>query len=61
MYAIVDIETTGGFAGKNRITEVAVFIHDGLKVIDSYETLINPGQNIPAYITGLTGISQEMV
>lgn len=61
MYAIVDIETTGGFAGRNKITEVAIYIHDGEKVVDSYETLINPEQNIPSYITGLTGINQSMV
>ncbi len=61
MYAIVDIETTGGFAGKSKITEIAVVIHDGNKVINSYETLLNPQQIIPNYITGLTGISQNMV
>lgn len=61
MYAIVDIETTGGFAGKSRITEIAVFFYDGEKIVDAYETLINPGQYIPAYITGLTGIDQQMV
>ena len=61
MYAIVDIETTGGYAARNRITEIAIFIHDGEKLIDEYETLINPEQNIPGYITGLTGISDEMV
>lgn len=61
MYAIVDIETTGGFAGKNKITEVAVFIHDGHTITHSYETLLNPEQFIPNYITGLTGISQDMV
>ncbi len=61
MYAIVDIETTGGFAGRNKITEIAIFIHDGQQVVDHYETLINPGQIIPDYITGLTGISNTMV
>ncbi|ELR69537.1 DNA polymerase III epsilon subunit [Fulvivirga imtechensis AK7] len=61
MYAIVDIETTGGFAGKNRITEIAIFLHDGEAIVDSYETLVNPGQYIPSYITGLTGINQHMV
>lgn len=61
MYAIVDIETTGGFAGKSRITEIAIYFHDGENIVDSYETLINPGQYIPAYITGLTGINQQMV
>ena len=61
MYAIVDIETTGGFAGKSKITEVAVFIHDGEQIVDRYETLVNPQQVVPPYITGLTGISQQMV
>ena len=61
MYAIVDIETTGGFAGRSKITEIAIFIHDGEKVIDHYETLIDPEQHIPNYITGLTGISNATV
>lgn len=60
-FAIVDIETTGGHASASSITEVAIFIHDGTQVIDSYETLVNPEQNIPHYITGLTGISNDMV
>lgn len=61
MYAIVDIETTGGFAGNNRITEIAIFFHDGNGITDSFETLVNPDQTIPSYITGLTGIRQDMV
>jgi DNA polymerase-3 subunit epsilon len=61
MYAIVDIETTGGYAANHRITEIAVYLHDGIQITDSYHTLINPGRNIPMYITGLTGISTEMV
>jgi len=61
MYAIVDIETTGGYAENHRITEVAIFFHDGIQVTDTFHTLINPGRNIPYYITGLTGITTEMV
>lgn len=61
MYAIVDIETTGGYAENHRITEVAIYHHDGIQVIDTFHTLVNPGRNIPFYITGLTGISTEMV
>ncbi|HEY3404528.1 MAG TPA: exonuclease domain-containing protein [Ohtaekwangia sp.] len=61
MYAIVDIETTGGYAANHRITEIAVFLHDGIQITDTYHTLVNPGRNIPHYITGLTGISTEMV
>ena len=61
MYAIVDIETTGGFADKHRITEIAIYHHDGMAITEQYHTLINPGRSIPHYITGLTGITQEMV
>src|SRR5688572_4470236 len=61
MYAIVDIETTGGYADNHRITEIAIFLHDGLNVTERYHTLINPGRNIPYYITGLTGITHDMV
>src|SRR6201995_4179101 len=61
MYAIVDIETTGGYASANGITEIAICIHNGKKVIETYSTLINPRREIPIYITALTGISNEMV
>ncbi|MFH6935894.1 exonuclease domain-containing protein [Flavobacterium sp. FlaQc-30] len=60
-YAIVDIETTGGNASGSRITEIAIIIHDGTKVLDRYETLVNPEQDIPLSIFGLTGINNEMV
>jgi DNA polymerase-3 subunit epsilon len=61
MYAIVDIETTGGFAAGHRITEIAIYHHDGIRITDSYRSLVNPGREIPYYITGLTGITTEMV
>jgi DNA polymerase III subunit epsilon len=60
MYAIVDIETTGGYAAANGITEISVFVHDGTRVVRHFETLINPGQIIPRYITALTGIDNAM-
>lgn len=60
-YAIVDIETTGGHASANGITEISVYVHNGERVIRHFETLINPQQDIPRYITALTGISNEMV
>ena len=61
MYAIVDIETTGGYAAANGITELAIYVFDGEKVIEKFETLINPGQPIPRYIQAFTGITNEMV
>ena len=61
MYAIVDIETTGGHANANGITEVAICLHDGKKVTQRYSTLVNPRRDIPVYIRALTGITNEMV
>jgi DNA polymerase-3 subunit epsilon len=61
LYAVVDIETTGSFASGNGITEISIQVHDGIRVIDTYETLINPEKEIPNYIEALTGISNEMV
>ncbi|MEP6674658.1 MAG: exonuclease domain-containing protein [Ferruginibacter sp.] len=60
-YAIIDIETTGGYAAAHGITEIAVYIHDGSRLVKKFETLVNPNQRIPRYITALTGISDEMV
>lgn len=61
LYAIVDIETTGGYAQQNKITEIAICIHDGSKVIERFESLVNPLQDIPYHIQQLTGITNEMV
>ncbi|MDZ7846631.1 MAG: 3'-5' exonuclease [Owenweeksia sp.] len=61
MFAVVDVETTGGHASGHCMTEIAIVIHDGLKVVDQYSTLLNPGRAIPIGIQSLTGISPEMV
>ena len=61
MYAIVDIETTGGYAASNGITEIAVIISDGKNVIEEFHTLLNPYYTIPRFIESLTGITNEMV
>ncbi|WP_163397548.1 exonuclease domain-containing protein [Flavobacterium fluviatile] len=60
-YAIVDIETTGGNASGSRITEIAIIIHNGINIIDRFETLVNPQKEIPAPIFALTGINNQMV
>ncbi len=61
LYAVVDIETTGGYASGNGITEISILVYNGNEVVDTFESLINPGQTIPAYIEALTGISNDMV
>ena len=61
LYAIVDIETTGGYAASNGITEIAVFVTDGIHIIKEYQTLLNPYYTIPRYVESLTGITNAMV
>ncbi len=61
MYAIIDIETTGGSARIEKITEIAVYLYDGYKITDEFISLVNPERNIPYFITTLTGITNEMV
>src|SRR5664279_1845733 len=61
MYAIVDIETTGSYSSNNGITELAIVLFDGNKIVDRFETLVNPQAPIPQYIQALTGIDADMV
>lgn len=60
-YAVIDIETTGGRADRDRITEIAIVLTDGENILDSFESLVNPETAIPYEITRLTGIDNEMV
>lgn len=61
MYSIIDIETTGNTYRTGKITEIAIFNHDGFKIVDSFSSLINPECYITDFITQLTGIDNEMV
>ena len=61
LYTIIDIETTGNGIKGNKITEIAIFKHDGEKVVDEFTSLVNPECPIPFFITGLTGIDDQMV
>jgi DNA polymerase-3 subunit epsilon len=60
--AVIDFETTGlSPAQGDRATEIAaVIVRDG-QVVDRYQSLMNAGVRIPAYIQELTGISQAMI
>ena len=61
IYSVVDIETTGGLKGGNRITEIGLVKVQHDKVIDTWTSLVNPERHIPGFITSLTGISDSMV
>jgi DNA polymerase-3 subunit epsilon len=59
--AFVDIETTGGSQGQHRIIDVAVIGATGGEVDFEWQSLVNPGVRVPAGITALTGIDNEMI
>ncbi|MEI6265379.1 MAG: exonuclease domain-containing protein [Sphingobacteriia bacterium] len=59
-FAIVDIETTGGFPQQHGITEIAIVLHNGKEIEGKYESLVNPHQPIPPFIVGMTGITNAM-
>lgn len=61
MFSIIDIETTGQSAQTGRVTEIAIYVHNGVEVIDSFVSLVNPECHIPYFITKLTGIDNSMV
>lgn len=61
MFAVVDIEATGGSPRQGRIIEIAIVVHNGNRVIEEYSSLVNPQEKIDPFVTALTGISDEMV
>ncbi|MFS4493705.1 exonuclease domain-containing protein [Maribacter sp. 2308TA10-17] len=61
LYTIIDIETTGNGIKGNKITEIAIFKYDGYEIVEEYTSLVNPECEIPYFITGLTGIDNQMV
>jgi len=61
MFAVVDLETTGGNPGTDKIIEIAIYIHDGVTIQKEYSSLVNPEVPIPTFISRLTRITDEMV
>ena len=61
MYAILDLETTGGKYNEEGVTEVAIYKFDGHKVVDQFISLVNPERPIQAFVVGLTGINNAML
>lgn len=60
--AIIDFETTGLSPDMgDRATEVAVVIVAGGEIVDRYQSLMNAGVRVPAFIEALTGISNAML
>lgn len=61
MYAIIDLETTGGQFNKEGITEIAIYKFDGVEVVDQLISLVNPEIPIQPFVVKLTGINNAML
>ena len=61
MYAILDIETTGGQYNEEGITEIAIYKFDGHEVVDQFISLVNPEIPIQPFVVKLTGINNAML
>ena len=61
MYAVIDIETTGGNYDQEGITEIAIYQYDGYKITDQFCSLINPKKQIQPFVKKLTGINEKML
>ncbi|EIK93617.1 putative exonuclease [Pseudomonas sp. M47T1] len=60
--AVIDFETTGISPGAYcRATEIAVVMLERGQIVDRYQSLMNAGISVPAFVTSLTGISTAMV
>jgi len=60
-FSVLDFETTGTSAKRNRVIEVGITRIKNFKIVDSFQSFINPGGRIPPFITSLTGIKDEDV
>lgn len=61
LYVVVDLETTGGMPPYHRITEIGAVKVRGGRIVERFQTLVNPERRISKNIEDLTGISNEMV
>ena len=61
MYAVIDIETTGGKYNEESITEIAIYKYDGSDVVDKFVSLVNPERDIQPFVVRLTGINSKML
>jgi len=61
-FAVIDFETTGLSPTQgDRAIEIGIVVLEGDRVVDTYQSLINPGVALPGFITAYTGITNDMV
>ncbi len=61
VFVAFDVETTGLIAGVDRVVELAAVVFDGDEISDAFSSLVNPGVPMPAVVTKVTGITDQML
>jgi len=59
MFAIIDTETSGGKYNEEKIIEIGILIYDGNKIIETFQSLINPQKKVDYFVQKLTGIKEK--
>lgn len=60
-FAVVDLETTGCRTDRDRVIEVGAVRVSGGRIVERFQSFVNPGRRIPPFVTRLTGIDDSMV
>lgn len=60
-FCVLDVETTGLSPRRNNIIEIGLVKVSNLKIVDRFQSMVNPGREIPYYITNLTGITTDEI
>ncbi|MHB8328613.1 MAG: exonuclease domain-containing protein [Acidimicrobiales bacterium] len=61
VFAVLDVETTGGAPTASALTEIAAATFRGGERLGTFQTLVDPGCALPPFITQLTGITDAML
>ncbi len=59
MFAIIDTETSGGKYNEEKIIEIGILVYDGNKIMETYQSLINPKKKVDYFVQKLTGIKEN--
>jgi DNA polymerase III epsilon subunit family exonuclease len=60
-FVVVDVEATGAKTPPNRLIELGAYRIRGGRIVDKFQSLVNPEIPIPRFVAALTRISNEMV
>ncbi len=60
-FAVLDLETTGGSARMEKITEVAILVYEDGEVIEEFHSLVNPERSVPPFVARMTGLTDKVL